>query len=436
MKKILYTIALAAAVFTGCKKEVKTDGVGTLQMNLDRSTAGYVTKATNDNPKEFVIEIKRTSDGWTRTYPRFANMPQQLDLPSGHYSVTATSLYQEPAAWDQPIYSGTKEFDIVTGELTAVSLVCTLSNMKVTIVPSGNFMEEVSAYTVTVTNALTWEAADVAEKSLSWVKSDERDDIADGKEGYFTVAPLLVKVDGYRSIDYDGDNACHAELVITNVSPRDHHVIKLDARVTGQAGFVITVDDSVTEKEDDVLVAGWEETPVDGGEEGGGDDPDDPNPDDPPTPSTAPVFTWEANPDFAETIIADEMNVEILISAPEKIKTFEVEVNSRPLGPTLAALAERDNANYYADHPFVMDMIYDDALCDGLDGMGLGIPVKDAVLGKTEVLFSLSSLIPMIKVYLAPDGSDAGSRHVFTLSVTDEKDQTTSKPIVFIAPES
>ena len=83
-----------------------------------------------------------------------------------------------------------------------------------------------------------------------------------------------------------------------------------------------------------------------------------------------------------------------------------------------------------------MDMIYDDALCDGLDGMGLGIPVKDAVLGKTEVLFSLSSLIPMIKVYLAPDGSDAGSRHVFTLSVTDEKDQTTSKPIVFIAPES
>ena len=78
MKKILYTIALAAAVFTGCKKEVKTDGVGTLQMNLDRSTAGYVTKATNDNPKEFVIEIKRTSDGWTRTYPRFANMPQQL----------------------------------------------------------------------------------------------------------------------------------------------------------------------------------------------------------------------------------------------------------------------------------------------------------------------------------------------------------------------
>ena len=153
MKKILYTIALAAAVFTGCKKEVKTDGVGTLQMNLDRSTAGYVTKATNDNPKEFVIEIKRTSDGWTRTYPRFANMPQQLDLPSGHYSVTATSLYQELAAWDQPIYSGTKEFDIVTGELTAVSLVCTLSNMKVTIVPSGNFMEEVAAYTVTVTNA-------------------------------------------------------------------------------------------------------------------------------------------------------------------------------------------------------------------------------------------------------------------------------------------
>ena len=48
----------------------------------------------------------------------------------------------------------------------------------------------------------------------------------------------------------------------------------------------------------------------------------------------------------------------------------------------------------------------------------------------------LGTLNGVIKVYLAPDGSDAGSRHVFTLSVTDEKDQTTSKPIVFIAPES
>ena len=436
MKKILYTIALAAAVFTGCKKEVKTDGVGTLQMNLDRSTAGYVTKATNDNPKEFVIEIARSSDGWTRKYPRFADMPQMLDLPSGHYSVTATSLYREPAAWDQPIYSGTQEFDIVTGELTSVGIVCTLANMKVTIVPSNNFIEEVASYTVKVTNAYSWEAADAADRTLTWTKNETQDDITECREGYFTVAPLLVSVDGYRSIDYDApDNYCHAAMTISNVAARDHHVIKLDARVTGQASFQIVVDEEVTEKEDDVLVPGWEETPVEGGDEPGGDDPDDPiNPDDPPTPSTAPVISWDANPTFAETTIADEMSVEILINAPEKIKKFEVEVISRPLGPTLAQLAERDNPSYYADHPFIMDMIYDTTLCDALDGMGLGIPVKDAVLGQTQVLFSLSRLIPMIMVYLAPDGSDAGSVHCFNLTVTDEKDQATTQPIIFVAP--
>lgn len=436
MKKIFYTIMLAAVVFAGCKKEVKSEGIGTLEMKVSTSSADYVTKSTNSDIREFVISIKRTADGWTRTYPRFADMPQMLDLGSGSYTVTATSLYREDAAWDQPIYSGSADFSIVAGELTPVSLVCTLSNMKVTIVPSDNFNEEVSSYTVTVTNASSWEAADVADKTLSWVKSNERDDIAEGKAGYFTVAPLLVKVDGYRSIDPDGNNECHAELVISNVAPRDHHEIKLDARVTGQAGFQITIDDSLTEKQDDVFVPGWDETPVEGGGEGGegGDDPI--NPDDPPVVSTAPVFTWSANPNFEETLIAEEMSVEILIEAQKKIAKFEVEVNSRPLGPTLAALAERDNPNYFADHPFVMDMIYDTVLCDALDGMGLGIPVKDAVLGQTRVLFSLSRLIPMISVYLAPDGSDAGSRHIFTLSVTDEEDQVTTQPIIFVAPSN
>ena len=435
MKKIFYTINLAAVEFAGCKKEVKTDGIGILEMKVSTSSADYLTKATNSDIKEFVISITREADGWTRTYPRYADMPQQLNLGSGNYTVTASSLYQEPAAWNQPIYSGSANFSIKAGELTPVSIVCSLSNMKVTIVPSDNFNEEVSSYTVTVTNAASWEAADVADKTLSWVKSDEQDDIAAGKAGYFTVAPLLVKVDGYRSIDPDGNNECHAELVINSVAARDHHEIKLDARVTGQAGFQLVIDDSLTEKQDDVLVPGWEEVPVEGGGEGG-EGGDEPNPDDPPVVSTAPVFTWEANPNFEETLIAEEMDVEILIEAQEKIKTFEVEVNSRPLGPTLAALAERDNPNYYSDHPFVMDMIYDTTLCDALDGMGLGIPVKDAVLGKTSVLFSLSRLIPMISVYLAPDGSDAGSRHVFTLTVTDEKDQSTSKPIVFVAPSN
>ena len=433
MKKIFYTIMLAAVVLAGCRKAVHTDeATGTLEMNVSASSADYVTKSTtNSDVKEFVINITRPADGWTRNFPRFADMPQMLDLGSGNYIVTASSLYQEPAAWDQPIYSGSKAFTILAGELTPVSLVCSLANMKVTIVPTANFNEEVSSYTVSVTNAASWDAADVAAKTLSWTKSGTQDDVAAGKAGYFTVAPLLVKVDGYRAIDPDGNNECHAAMVITNVSPRDHHTIKLDARVTGQAGFQLIVDDSVVEKEDDVMVEGWDETPVEGGDEPG----DDPiNPDDPPQPSTAPVISWDANPTFAETLIADEMSVEILIQAPEKIKKFEVEVISRPLGPTLAALAERDNANYYADHPFIMDMIYDTTLCDALDGMGLGIPVKDAVLGQTQVLFSLSRLIPMIMVYLAPDGSDSGSVHCFNLTVTDEKDQATTQPIIFKAP--
>ena len=427
MKKTVYAIMIiAAAVLCGCKKAKWDGGVGTLQVKV--SAGGeYITKSTNSDIKEFVITINRPADGWQRVYPRYADMPQNVELSSGDYTVTASSLYQEDAAWDQPIYSGTAAFTIAAGEMTPVALVCTLSNMKVTVVPSENFKNELTQFEVKVTNAASWTAAVEGVNTLVW----DAEKIEAGAAGYFTVAPLQIQVSGKRAID---QTEAQAAMTITSVAAKDHHIIHLDARVTGEATFELVIDDTVVQKDDDVFVDGWEEVPVEGGETPGGDEPggDEPGGEDPPVGDpTLPTVTWDANPDFAPvTMQSSGMNVELEIDVPNKIATFGVEVDSNVLSETISQLSSTQDYEYQPGHPFWMDMIYDDTLCENLGGMGLGLPLKDDLLGKTHVTFSLSGLIPLALMYQP----EPGSNHYFNLKVTDEKGNLLEKMITFVAP--
>ena len=390
-RTIIYSVMLAAAVVCGCRKPASEPvGKGVLELNISSNGSYQIkTRATNSDVNEFVIDITRPSDGWSCNYPRFGSMPLQLDLGSGDYTITATSPYTLPAAFDQPVYSGSANFTIKAGETTAVGLVCTLANMKVSLVPSENFKKELSDYTVTVTNSSSWTASDVADFSLVW----DKEAVDSGKEGYFSVAPLMVKVDGYRAVD---NSECHAELAVSQVAARDHHVITLDARVTGQGTISISIDDSVNERDQS-----------------------------PPGPSTAPTMSWEANPEFAPTPIASEMDVNILINAPEKIKGFIVSVDSPVLSSVIAQMVGNMSYKYPDDGPYDMDLINDTTIMGVLGNVG--VPVGEQLVGKESVLFSISTLVPLISMY----PSESGTQHVFTLKVTDEKDQVLEKPIVF-----
>ena len=412
MKKILSVIATLAVLFA-CTSKENPISTKTGSLSLKLSSGGeYVTKAGQDDTKEFKIDIVR-SDGWKTHYDRFAEMPEILDLAEGDYTITASSPEFKHAAFDLPIYGATENFTIRVGELTPVSLVCTLQNMKVTFELSENFKKELSDYNISVTNASSWTASDAGERTLTWDKA-----AADaGKSGYFSVAALMVKVDGYRNIDH---YEAHAMLTITDVAPKDHHIIHLDAQVTGSvSGVSIDVDDSVNEKNSDIYIPGWDETPVDGGGSGEGDDPEE--------PSTAPTMSWDANPTFSPTPIEDEMDVNITIKAPEAIKDFIVTVDSYILSDVIAAMAGNTSYSWASDGPFDMDLINDEALVTALSSM---LPTGDQLSGKTEVIFSLSTIVPLIKAY----SPESGSNHIFTMKVTDTKGQTLSKSITFVMP--
>ncbi len=412
MKRILYIIAAAVTVTACGTKSPLPEGRGQLSVTAVREDIN-ATKA-NDVLADFVVDIVRPSDGWTLRYDRYADIPRTISLGSGDYTLTVASPEFRHAAWDLPCYKGSADFTIRVDELTPVNVLAGLQNMKVSFALTDNFKNELSSYTIVVTNAASWDAPDAGERSLTW--SSATGDV-EQKSGYFSVAPLRVKVDGYRAVD---NSETHSELLISEVAAKDHHVITLDARVTGLvSGVSIVIDPSVNDRSSTVEVPGWGEVPVEGGGDPGSGPGDDPQ------PSTAPTMIWEKNPTFAPTPIEAEMDVEIVIEAPEGIRDFVVDVDSDVLGETIAALAHT-SYTYSPETPFRMDLINDTSLIEALDGM---IPVADQLKARTHVDFSLSQLVPLIAVY----NPTSGSQHTFTLKVTDNKGQSLEKDVVFYA---
>lgn len=454
MKKIVYTIIAAVAILSGCNREIiVSEGTGSLALDLTCKSdyKDVVTKATDEEIiNGLTIDIFRPYDQWKKTYAPFSSIKGKVvELGSGDYTLTASSPAKEHAAFEQPIYEGSKDFKILTGQVSTVEVICSISNMKVSVFLSDNFVRELSDYTVTVSNG---------KGSLSWNRNASEDDfkpvVVEGKTvftgvqaGYFTVAPLTVRVDGHRAID---NTDASTQLIIDNPAAADHHILNLDAKVTGQLGDVdengnvitegikITISHEVNDINQIVTVPGFEEVPVPGDDNTGDDSGDDNTGDDntggdntgnepvEPTPSTKPTLSWEANPDFSPMNIDDKLNADLVINAPEKIKTFVVTVDSPQLSPTIAALCSY--ADTYEDGPAEMDLIGDATLVENLAGMGLGLPLADEISGQTTVPFSLSGLVPLIDVYQP----ESGTEHKFTLKVTDEKGQSLEQLVVFV----
>lgn len=453
MKKIVYTIIAAAAILSGCNREIiVSEGTGSLALDLSCKSdyKDVVTKATDEEIiNNLTIDIFRPYDQWSKTYAPFSSIRGKVvELGSGDYTLTASSPAKEHAAFEQPIYEGSKDFKIMTGQVSTVEVICSISNMKVSVFLSDNFVRELSDYTITVSNG---------KGTLSWNRNASEDDfkpvVVDGKTvftgiqaGYFTVAPLTVRVDGHRAID---NTDASTQYLIENPSAADHHILNLDAKVTGQVGDVdengnvitegikITISHEVNDINQIVSVPGFDEVPVPGDDNTGDDSGDDNTGDDntgnepvEPTPSTKPTLLWEANPDFLPMNIDENLNADLLINAPEKIKTFVVTVDSPQLSPTIAALCSYADT-YVEGEPADMDMIGDAVLVENLANMNLGLPLADEIAGQTTVPFSLSGLVPLINLY----GPEAGTEHKFTLKVTDEKGQSMEQMVVFVTAE-
>ena len=427
MKKTVYTIIAAAIALTSCNTEVFiTEKKGEMTLDLSCSSEYNIvgTKAESDEDiiNNFSVKIVRPADGWTKTFEPFSSIKGTvISLGSGNYTITASSPVKEDAAFDQPVYEGSTDFTVSTGQVTNVSLICKVSNIKVSIQLTDNFVKELSDYSITVTNG---------KGILKWEKNANQTDfkpvIVEGetlytgiKSGYFSVAPLTIQVNGHRSLD---NSSASTSYFINDPKAADHHILKLDANVTGTLGGIsITIDNTVNDIENTVTVPGFEEIPVPG------DEPQDPGTEEPgteepgtdPEPSTAPTLVWDANPTFAPMAINDAMNADLVVNAPEKIAQFKVKVDSPNLTAAIQGLT--------TDGSDTMDLVNDAAMIEFL--ANLGIPTGENIVGKTTVNFFITDLVKMINMY----GPEAGTQHHFILIVTDEKGQEMNKKVTFVS---
>lgn len=421
MKRSIITILAAAAVLAGCKqtKVEENKGYFVLQSVTADANLNEVNVSTKAMPSElvdintFVVKIESNLEGGgTQTYNYKDILDQAIELPTGSYRITAGSPAGKAAAWDQPLFEGTQNFTVVAGATSPVNVKCSLSNTMVSIKCSDTFKTELQEFNIKVSatdnDFLTWsktgkESSDALAAELS-------------KDGYFSASELYVQIDGKREID--GSTAA-LTYVVKNVHPKDHIILNLDARVTGQVQQItLAVDGTVNDRTENIVVGGFEEIPI--------PDPIDPTPDPNPGPDprpdpslpAKPSLVWEANPTFALTELkSDGMSVEVTVNVPGKVKDFLIDVKSD--------CAEFEGViKSMTGDGLTMDLVNNAALSSLND---LGIPTGDSVKGKETVTFSLSSLLPMILLY----NPEVNSYHTFTLKVTDESGQTLTQALQF-----
>ena len=419
MKRSIITILAAAAVLAGCKqtKVEENKGYFVLQSVTADADLNEVNVSTKAMPSElvdintFVVKIESNLEGGgTQTYNYKDILDQAIELPTGSYRITAGSPAGKAAAWDQPLFEGTQNFTVVAGATSPVNVKCSLSNTMVSIKCTDTFKTELQEFNIKVSatdnDFLTWsktgkENSDALAAELS-------------KDGYFSASELYVQIDGKREID--GSTAA-LTYVVKNVHPKDHIILNLDARVTGQVQQIsLAVDGTVNDRTENIVVGGFEEIPI----------PDpidptpDPNPDPNPDPSlpAKPSLVWEANPTFElMELKSDGMSVEITVNVPGKVKDFLIDVKSD--------CAEFEGViKSMTGDGLTMDLVNNASLSSLND---LGIPTGDSVKGRDTVPFKLSSLLPMILLY----NPEVNSYHTFTLKVTDEAGQTLTQALQF-----
>lgn len=423
MKRIFITIMAAAAVLASCDtKEVETrKGEGTFMLqsltaDTDLKDVQVGTKALpgelNENQliANMELTIKNTQDAnlkQTFNYLDIVNKPVQL--ATGSYTVSAVSAGGKDAAWDQPLLSGSTNFEVKPNTVSPVKVFCGLTNAVVSIKCSDTFTTEVSDYNIKV--------SDAKGNFLTWTKENI------GNDGYFTANELNVTIEGKRSLD--GNSTATVTGTIKNIQAKDHIILNIDAKVTGQVqNITLKVDGTVNQQDVTITVDDFEEIEI----------PDPSQPDPTPTPDpeepevdpNAPSLVWESNPTFEEREIQDKMDVEIVIKAPKAIKGFKVKVESPALFGILVGNVGLPENIDRENKILTLDLIGDEKVVKEFTMF----PTGDKVKGKTEVLFSLSTLVPMIKNF----SPEPGSHHVFTLNLEDGAGNTLTQAVSFICP--
>ena len=411
MKKILFAAASAAMMlFASCQKSpvqnIKGDGFlsfGEFSLDVDETV---VTKAetAGDN---YSIKIY-DADGNVQksmTYDQVMAAGDMISLPAGSYTLTASSLAGDVpfAAWENPIYGTSKQFDIVAGEVTEIgNLTCTLLQCKVTVSYSDEFLESVTGDGTTTVEVSAGHPLDYKLNTNGTY---------DQSAGFFSVGEGSTMTVVFKG-NIGGKNAKMTKT-FTGIAPKQWRQVKFVQKKNeqGQATFDIVISDLIS---DETL-----NNTVDANEEILGEDPDAPKGDG----GITLDFDYEAGCDQELTDLNNmvivpmserKMSIKLKAGIPNGILKFSVEVQSTSaaFNSALAAAGGSliDLVNPSADNEIIFQVV--------------PFPHGADLVGKTDVAFDLSAAQEAIVIY--------PGTHTFLMTIVDKTFCTKKIPVTMI----
>ena len=397
--------ALVPLVFSSCKRDPYDWGgseeTGTLSfaaLGISADTeVEQISRAVTEAPTYYIISIYNSLDVKVKelSYGELKTAGS-IKLQIGSYVAKVRSQATVPtAAFEEPVYGADQSFSITQNNTTTLSsVVCKLINIKVTV-----------RYNDKMTSVLTDDC--VATVEMSGASGANGDRLEFNKayrnaSGYFqafeTTNTMVVKFEGtINGLGY----TTITPVSFSNVKACQWRMVTFVMKENEVGNVVITVDVSDWTEDKELRES------IDGSDQILGPDPEDNS-----STSTAPKVTYGGNkvPSSAITVTSG-MAISFDIAAEKGIKAFSVDMAS-------------DNTDFINDVLSLgvspLDLINPNEAQEQICQM-FGFVYGSSLLNATSVVFDLTAAtLPLCGF---------PGTHTFTLTITDNDDQTTVCPI-------
>lgn len=251
MKRYYYIMTLASAILAlaSCKTDNEfIEAEGSLKLSVGVSDKVEVASRTLSEEEQEALGNDcriRIYNGETlvRRYEGLENVPSEIALMTGDYSVRVTAGDSVAASFEERFFEGKKEFSIAKGEVSSVEVNCGIVNTVVAITWDETLREAFSACQVTVTSA-TGELVYTSEN-------------ADAK-GYFILPEdnksLTFKFSGTTLTDgkYEKTDV-KSDLNASTLYNLTYSYKPFEQDPTGGASLQVTVDETPLEEDEHVI---------------------------------------------------------------------------------------------------------------------------------------------------------------------------------------
>lgn len=253
MKQYYYIIAITSIILSmmSCKTDTEFLGAeGNLKLSIGVSDKVEVVSRTLSGEDQSILEQNckiriYNEKALVRKYQGLENVPSEIALLSGDYSVRVTAGDSVAASFEKRFFEGKKDFSIVKGEISTVEVNCGIANTVIAITWDESLKEVFDGdCQVTITSAtgeLVYSSANPEAKGYFSLPEDNRKLTCKFKATTLTGEPYEKSME---LSDLKASTLYNLKYSYTAVSQDS----------TGGASIQIKVDETSLEEEEHVIV--------------------------------------------------------------------------------------------------------------------------------------------------------------------------------------